>query len=94
MTLSREGNVVEEFREIEIELLDSQAMPAALDLSEEFCARQVRKPVRLVKAANAFGPAARKQPDIPLLPTPTKTDLPCDLIRWAFFPVGARDLPR
>ena len=83
VTLSREGNVVEEFREIEIELLDSQAMPAALDLSEILRTAGAQAS-SVSKAANAFGPAARKQPDIPLLPTPTKTDLPCDLIRWAF----------
>ena len=83
VTLSREGNVVEEFREIEIELLDGKAMAAALDLSEILLAAGARAS-SVSKAANAFGPTARKQPDIPLLPTPTKTDLPCDLIRWAF----------
>jgi inorganic triphosphatase YgiF len=83
VTLSREGRVVEEFREIEIELLDAKAMAVALDLSEILRTAGAQAS-SVSKAANAFGPAAGKQPDIPLLPAPTKTDLPCDLIRWAF----------
>lgn len=82
VTLSRGAHVIDEFREIEIELIDDTAMPEAL-LIGQILSNSGAQPSSVSKAASAFGPAAKKQPDIPQLPQPGKSDLPCDLIRWA-----------
>jgi len=82
VTLSRGAHIIDEFREIEIELINDAAMPEALVIGE-ILSNAGAQPSSVSKAASAFGPAAQKQPDIPQLPQPGKGDLPCDLIRWA-----------
>ncbi len=82
VTLSRGGVIVDQFREIEIEVMNDQALPEALVIAE-IALNAGAQTSSASKAANAFGPAAQKQPDLPQLPTPNKVDLPCDLIRWA-----------
>jgi inorganic triphosphatase YgiF len=82
VTLSRGVHIIDEFREIEIELINNAAMPEALVIGE-ILSNAGAQPSSVSKAASAFGPAAQKQPDIPQLPQPGKGDLPCDLIRWA-----------
>jgi inorganic triphosphatase YgiF len=82
VTLSRGEHVVDRFREIEVELLDDTALPEALAIGEILLGTGAQRS-SVSKAADAFGPAAKKQPDIPQLPKPDKKDLPCDLIRWA-----------
>lgn len=82
VTLSRGAHIIDEFREIEIELINDAAMPEALVIGE-ILGNAGAQPSSVSKAASAFGPAAQKQPDIPQLPQPGKGDLPCDLIRWA-----------
>ena len=82
VTLSRGTHIIDEFREIEIELINDVAMPEALVIGE-ILGNAGAESSSVSKAASAFGPAAQKQPDIPQLPRPTKDDLPCDVIRWA-----------
>jgi hypothetical protein len=82
VTLSRGTQIIDEFREIEIELINDTAMPEALAIGE-ILGNAGAQTSSVSKAASAFGPAAKKQPDIPHLPKPGKDDLPCDLIRWA-----------
>lgn len=82
VTLSQGAEVIDEFREIEIELIDETSMPQAL-LIGQILTDAGAQTSSVSKAANAFGPAGQKQPDIPQLPQPAKGDLPCDLIRWA-----------
>jgi inorganic triphosphatase YgiF len=82
VTLSRGAQIIDEFREIEIELINDTSMPEALVIGE-ILGNAGAQSSSVSKAASAFGPAAKKQPDIPLLPKPVKGDLPCDLIRWA-----------
>lgn len=82
VTLSRGSHIIDEFREIEIELINETALPVALMIGE-ILGNAGAQTSSVSKAASAFGPAAKKQPDIPLLPRPSKGDLPCDLIRWA-----------
>ena len=82
VTLHRGGRVIDEFREIEIELINDSALPVAMVIGE-ILINVGAQTSSVSKAASAFGPAAKKQPDIPQLPTPDKDDLPCDLIRWA-----------
>lgn len=82
VTLTRGDQIIDEFREIEIELINDTAMPEALVIGE-ILSNSGAQTSSVSKAAGAFGPAAKKQPDIPLLPQPDKKDLPCDLIRWA-----------
>ena len=82
VTLSRGDKIIDTFREIEIELRNDAALPAALVIGEILLNAGAQSS-SVSKAASAFGPAAQKQPDIPRLPQPDKGDLPCDLIRWA-----------
>ena len=82
VTLSRGDQKIDEFREIEIELINDAAMPEALVIGE-ILSNAGAQTSSVSKAASAFGSAAKKQPDIPQLPKPGKGDLPCDLIRWA-----------
>jgi inorganic triphosphatase YgiF len=82
VTLSRGTHILDEFREIEIELINDTAMPEALVVGE-ILGTAGAQTSSVSKAASGFGPAANKQPDIPQLPKPGKGDLPCDLIRWA-----------
>lgn len=82
VTLSRGAHIIDEFREIEIELINENAMSEAL-LIGEILGNAGAQSSSVSKAASAFGTAAQKQPDIPQLPQPGKKDLPCDLIRWA-----------
>ncbi len=82
VTLSRGGVIVDQFREIEIEVMNDKALPEALVIAE-IALNAGAQTSSASKSANAFGPAAQKQPDLPQLPTPNKVDLPCDLIRWA-----------
>ena len=82
VTLSRGAQIIDEFREIEIELINDAAMPEALVIAE-ILGNAGAQTSSVSKAASGFGPAANKQPDIPQLPKPEKVDLPCDLIRWA-----------
>lgn len=80
--LSRGSQVIDQFREIEIELINEKALPAALVIGE-ILRKAGAQTSSVSKAVDAFGPAAKKQPDIPKLLKPDKNDLPCDLIRWA-----------
>lgn len=82
VTLSQGAQIVDEFREIEIELIHDTSMPEALVIGE-ILGNAGAQTSSVSKAASAFGPAAQKQADIPQLPQPGKGDLPCDLIRWA-----------
>ncbi len=82
VTLSRGDQIVDTFREIEIELMNDKALPEALVICEILLNAGAQTST-VSKAANAFGAAAKKQPDIPQLPMPDKGDLACDLIRWA-----------
>jgi inorganic triphosphatase YgiF len=82
VTLSRGAHILDEFRVIEIELIKDTAMSDALVIGE-ILTNAGALPSSVSKAASAFGTAAQKQPDLPLLPQPGKGDLPCDLIRWA-----------
>lgn len=82
VTLSRGAQMIDEFREIEIELINETAMPEALVVGE-ILGNAGAQTSSVSKAASGFGPVANKQPDIPQLPKPGKGDLPCDLIRWA-----------
>ncbi|MBT5501619.1 MAG: CYTH domain-containing protein [Candidatus Nanopelagicales bacterium] len=82
VTLTRNEVIVDQFREIEIELTSELGLPDAL-LICEILRNAGAHTSSVSKAASAFGPDAKKQPDVPRLPTPDRTDLPCDLIRWA-----------
>jgi len=82
VTLSHGEQIIDEFREIEIELMSELVMQEALVIAE-ILGNAGAQTSSVSKAASAFGPAARKQPDIPSLPKPRKGDLPFDLIRWA-----------
>ena len=82
VTLTRDEVIVDQFREIEIELTSEVGLPEAL-LICEILRNGGAQTSSVSKAAGAFGPAAKKQPDIPRLPAPNKSDLPCDVIRWA-----------
>jgi inorganic triphosphatase YgiF len=82
VTLSRGTHILDEFREIEVELMDDGALPEALVIGE-ILGNAGAESSSVSKAAGAFGPAAQKQSDIPQLPKPGKGDLPCDLMRWA-----------
>ena len=73
---------VDSFREIEVELLNPQAMDIALRLSKDLLAAGA-SPSSVSKAAAAFGPVVTQQPDVPLLPKPKKSALPYEIVRWA-----------
>ena len=75
-------SLVDSFREIEVELLDEDSMKLAGKIVAELRDRGAQTS-SVSKASAAFGPLARRQPDVPLLPIPKKSALPCDLVRWA-----------
>lgn len=75
-------NKVDSFREIEVELLSPRAMDVALQLAKALLDAGA-SPSSVSKAAAAFGPVVKQQPDVPLLPKPTKSALPYELVRWA-----------
>lgn len=75
-------NKVDSFREIEVELLSPRAMNIALQLAKALLDAEA-SPSSVSKAAAAFGPVVKQQPDVPLLPKPKKSALPYELVRWA-----------
>ena len=78
----RGPDVVDSFREIEVELLSADALPAAKTFVRSLRTAGAEES-SVSKAAAAFGGAAARQPDIPALPRPRKSALPYDIIRWA-----------
>lgn len=82
VTLTRNNVIVDQFREIEVELVSDSGLTEALLICEILGSAGAQSS-SASKAASAFGPIAKNQPDVPRLPTPNKNDLPCDLIRWA-----------
>lgn len=75
-------NLVDSFREIEVELIDNEATELASKLSENLLTAGAA-PSSVSKAAAAFGPVVTQQPDVPLLPQPKKSALPYEIVRWA-----------
>lgn len=74
--------VIDSFHEVEVELLEPSGLSTAKKIVSALRASEAT-PSSVSKAAAAFGSIAKKQPDIPQLPRPTKSALPYDLVRWA-----------
>lgn len=72
---------IAQFREIEVELLRSDAEELAAQVVSELLERGAQVS-SVSKAASAFGALVNRQPDVPDLPLPKKKDLPYDIIRW------------
>lgn len=78
----RHESLVDTFHEIEIELLQESGLPVAKKLMAILTTAGA-SPSSVSKASAGFGAVANAQPDVPQLPRPKKSALPCDLIRWA-----------
>lgn len=74
--------LVDSFREIEVELLSEGSAKLARKIVTELKTLGAQTS-SVSKAAAGFGSIAGRQPDVPILPLPKKSALPCDLIRWA-----------
>jgi len=78
-----QGNMlVDSFREIEVELLSHGSAKLARKIVAELRGLGAQTS-SVSKAAAGFGSIAGRQPDVPILPVPKRSALPCDLIRWA-----------
>lgn len=83
VTVRHGGQVVSVFREIEVEVIPSDA-PDADDAMERVCAMLLAagaEPSSVSKAASALGPRTAQPPDVPQHPLPSRDGLAVDAIK-------------